>query len=115
MLDYIETLVGDEGKILIEVKTPAKGTGFATAAGDRGAKTAEMAFGQALETIRLTANSLLGTLNDLAERPDDVRVAFGIKFDREAGAMLTQEVEAQLKVSLAWRTMKETDSEKDES
>lgn len=112
MADYLETIVSDGGSILIEVETYARGTGFGKMTEGERARKAEAAFGQALDTIRLAATSVIKTLGDVPERPDDVRVEFGIKFDAEAGAMLARGPDAQLKVSLAWRREPEGKEEK---
>ena len=72
------------------------------------------AFNQALNTIRLAANGVLETLNTLPEKPDHVKIDFAIKIDADAQAMLAKSgsSDAQLKVSLAWRTPPAKDKSK---
>ena len=64
-------------------------------------------------TIKLAADSVLKTLDDLDERPDTARVDFAIKFDAESNAMLASSSDAQLKVSLSWNTSKPEADEKE--
>ena len=104
MSHYIESIVGDNGNILIEVEEAGGGVGF----GARPAKGQEKphnAFNLALNTIQLTASSVVETLNTLDEKPSIARVDFAIKFDAEAGVMLAKSnSDAQLRVSLSWNT-----------
>lgn len=114
MSDYIETIVGD-GKILIEVGNIKGGVGFVKSKSDEADEKAEQAFGQAMNTIKLAAETVLQTLDGLSERPDAVKVDFAIKIDEAAGAMLARadSRDAQLRVSLGWNKSpeKEEDSE----
>ncbi len=111
MTDYIETHVGDDGKLLIEVGSSTQGVGFGRAKADVSKEiqeTREQAFQGALETIRLTADSVLNTLRSLSERPDTARVDFGIKFEAEVGAMIARNTnEAQIRISFSWNTEKD--------
>jgi hypothetical protein len=104
MAEYLETVAGKYGRILVEVGTHAKGAGFAKLTAEEASKTADSAFALAMETVRVTAGSVLDTLNELPERPDDVQVEFGIRFDAAAGAMLAHGPDAQLKISLTWKS-----------
>lgn len=110
MAEYIETLVGDEGKLFVEISSSTQGVGFGrakTSEDDDKPKNQAQAFNRALDTIRLAADSVLNTLNTLAERPDIARVDFGIKFNPEIGAMIARNAsESQLSVSLSWKTDK---------
>ena len=111
---YIESVVGDEGSILIEVGDSGGAVGFGAAIEKTKAQAeGGDAFEQALKAIHLAADSVLNTLNSLSERPDTARIDFSIKFDAEARAMIASSVnDGQLRVSLGWNTAK-PEEEKD--
>jgi hypothetical protein len=116
MTDYIESIVGNEGKILIEVSPSRSKVGFGAKTSEtEGKTTMDNAFNHALHTIRLAAGSVLETLNTLPERPDNAQISFAIKFDPDVGAMIAEaESKAQLRVSLSWQTDKsKKEAEKD--
>jgi len=104
MSHYIESVVGDGGRILIEVEEPGGSVGF----GARPAEAADKphnAFNQALRTIHLAAGSVLEALNTLEEKPSTARIDFALKFDGKAKVMLAKSTnDAQLRVSLSWDT-----------
>ena len=104
--NYIESLVGDNGKILIEIGDSGGAVGFgAGSSAPKAQNKTKDAFNQALKTVRLAASSVLETLNTLDEKPSTARVDFGIKFNNEAKAMLSNGgSDAQLRVSLTWNT-----------
>ena len=116
MADYIESLVGDEGKILIEVSGNRGGVGFGAQKDKEGGEPDQLenAFNHALSTIQLAAGSVLETLNTLKERPSSARLDFAIKIDPEAGAMIaTGDSKSQLRVSLTWNTTPDDDGDDD--
>ena len=115
MVKYIESVVGDEGKILIEVSDAGTQVGFGTAQPEKSeGKKNGKAFNQALNTIRLTATGVLETLNTLDERPDTAQVSFALKFNSEEKVMLARMgSDAQLNVSLTWNTEKSKDKDND--
>ena len=112
MSHYIESTVGDNGKILIEVEEAGGGVGFGVRP-SKNQETPQNAFNLALNAIQLTASSVLETLNTLEEKPSSAKVDFAIKFDAEVGPMLAKSnSDAQLRVSLSWNTTpSETDKE----
>ncbi len=106
MADYIETKVGENGKILIEVAEGIGHVGFGAHESHRNNnQTAENAFNQAMDTIRLTAEGVVNTLNAMENQPDHAKLDFGIKIDAEKGAMLARADSrgTQLRVSLGWK------------
>lgn len=57
----------------------------------------------AMNTIHNMSQRVISTMDNLANRPRQVEVEFGIKFDVEAGALLTKAGgEANLIVKLVW-------------
>ncbi len=107
MTNYIESIVGDSGKILIEVSESSGGVGFGVQEATTSEEKTHNAFNQALHTIQLAASSVSETLNTLDERPDTARIDFAIKFDAESKAMIAKSPgNAQLNVSLTWTMTK---------
>lgn len=105
--NYIESIVGDDGKILIEVREATSGVGFGAQPTEKARDKTRDAFNHALNTIQLAASSVLETLNTLPEKPDTAKIDFAIKFDSEARAMIAHSSnDAQLRVSLSWTTTK---------
>jgi len=114
MVDFIESKVGKDGKILIEVKNVGGSVGFGSTQPTEQEAHIDNAFNHALNTIRLAADSVLETLDTLDNRkPDHVKIDFAIKIDGHAGAMLARadSGDAQLRVSLGWQHKPDPDSE----
>ncbi len=118
MVEYIESKIGDTGKILIEVSDNKGHVGFEVqATHEEKRKTANTAFGQAMDTIRLAAGSVLDALNGMEDKPDHVKVDFAIKIDSTAGAMLARadSRDAQLRVSVGWKMPHPADAKAEET
>ena len=116
MIDYIESKVGDGGKILIEVKSTKSHVGFGPAGADEANKKLDNAFNHALNTIRMASSSVLETLNTLEQKPNQVKIDFAIKIDPNVGAMLARadSSDSQLRVSLGWHTPPENGKSEEE-
>jgi hypothetical protein len=57
----------------------------------------------AMQSIHDLADRIAGAVDDLARRPDEVRVEFGVKLDAQAGALIARStVEGHLVVTLRW-------------
>jgi hypothetical protein len=66
------------------------------------------ALDSAMNTIHHMARRVTTTIKDLAERPTEVEVMFGLKLDVEAGAIIAKTGgEASLNVKLKWELKKE--------
>lgn len=105
--NYIKSVAGKKGEILIEVAEKGGSVGFGAGLPKKADDKPGKAFEQALNTIQLAADDVLKTLEKLDERPDSARVDFGIKFDSDSNAMLANNSgDAQLKVSLSWNVTK---------
>ncbi len=104
MADYIETNIGKK-KILVEVSDNKGHVGFGVQpTHEEKKKTADKAYSQAMETIRLAAQGVIDALDEMEAAPNHVKVDFAIKIDAGAGAMLARadSRDAQLRVSLGW-------------
>lgn len=66
----------------------------------------QQALDSAMRTIQAMAHRVTETVKEIkvAERPDEVEVAFGLKLDAEAGAYLAKAgTEASVAVTLTWK------------
>lgn len=61
-------------------------------------------FEKALDGVRPVADIILEKLSDLNNKPDNIKVEFGIKMNAQAGAFIAATgVEANFKVTLSWK------------
>ena len=61
------------------------------------------ALDSAMNSIQQMARRVSTTVNDLTERPDQVKVEFGIKLDGEVGALIAKTgIEASINVTITW-------------
>jgi hypothetical protein len=66
--------------------------------------TAAMSFEAALQRLQPMAQALIAKLRDLAERPDEIGVEFGLKISMDAGLVVAHTSgEANFKVTLQWK------------
>ena len=69
---------------------------------DAAARSAE-ALRKAMSVIQAVTEDLHEAVNNLVERPDQIEVAFGVKFDTEIGAFVAKAgLEAAITVTLTW-------------
>lgn len=62
-----------------------------------------VALDSAMTSIRDLSERITANINDLARRPDEVEVEFGLKLDAAMGALITRAgLEAHLTVTLKW-------------
>ncbi len=116
MTDYIESTVGENRKILIEVTDNRGHVGFGVQkSADEKKEATSNAFSQAMETIQSAAKSVLDSLNAMERQPNHVKIDFAIKIDPAVGAMLARadSRDSQLRVSLGWNTPTPKDEAED--
>jgi hypothetical protein len=111
MKHLVEFPLQDGGTMLVEVdeqegytETTMRG-GLVKAArpASEVVENAKKTFEEALEKIKPAAQSIISTLRDLHDAPDEIDVQFGIKLSAEAGAFIASAgVEANYTVSLKW-------------
>lgn len=104
MKRLVEYKMEDGSEIWVELDEP-EGAGSAAPV-MRGGKPMEKAketFESALDKIKPAANAVISKLNDLADRPDEITVEFGIKLNTKVGFVLAAGVEANYKVALTWK------------
>lgn len=98
----IEVPLDDGGVVLVEVEEHEDGIVRSARPGEVVATAAE-SLQASLDRIRPVAGALVGKLRDLADRPEEITVEFGIKWSAQAGVIVAQAAsEANFKVTLRW-------------
>lgn len=111
MKRLIEFSLEDGSTILIEGSEIESDGGIVKAArpGDVITK-ATQTFDQALNVVKPAAATILKKLRGLADQPDEIEVAFGLKISAEAGAFVAAAgIDSNYTVTLKW---KKTDTPK---
>jgi hypothetical protein len=90
--------------ILVELST-GPGRQQVTLKPEEVAAKSVLVLDRSMDTIRAMAERVTRTMDSVeGVRPDEVQVTFGIKFDAQAGAILTKVgVEASIQVQLTWK------------
>jgi hypothetical protein len=105
MKRLVEFTMQDGGGLVIEVDESVGEDGVVRAA--RPGEIVERAgqtFEAALDKVKPMAAAVATKLQELAQRPDEVHVEFGIKLSASAGVVLAAAgVEGNYKVTLVWR------------
>jgi hypothetical protein len=92
----------DGGEVVVEVDDDDPGVGRVGRLGDAAARVSST-YDQALDGVRRAADATLRQFRQLATRPDQVEVEFGVKLTAEAGAVIAHTGgEAHLTVRLTW-------------
>lgn len=105
--EYQQIQVGDKGKIWVEVESAEEGV-FA-AGGENMLEKMEDAFGEAMDTVQICAESFVSQVSGLAQqiRPQEIGLEFGLAFKAEVGVVVTKASgEGNFKVSLTWKEAK---------
>ena len=90
------------GTILVEFPRRAGGEQVSLTPVDLVAKS-EAALDRTTEAIRSMARRVTSSLDGLEVRPKSIEVEFGLKFDAEAGVLVSKAgVEASVNVTLLW-------------
>jgi hypothetical protein len=94
----------EEGEaILVEVDDTGDGIVRAARPGEVVA-TLNESFEAALARLQPLAQAIVSRFRDLAERPDEVGVEFGVKLSADAGLVVAHSSgEANFKITLQWR------------
>ncbi|MFI9389479.1 CU044_2847 family protein [Streptomyces bauhiniae] len=100
MPDAIQFTLDDGTRVLVAPPTRT-GTG-AVGLGTR-LESAGETLREALRPITAAASEVIGQFREVAQRPDEVEVTFGVTLDAKLGAVLTSAgTSAHLDVTLRW-------------
>ncbi|HEY4302878.1 MAG TPA: CU044_2847 family protein [Gemmatimonadaceae bacterium] len=93
--------------IIVEFPRRAGVAEVSLTAGDVIAKS-QLALAKTTEAIKEIALRVTAGLEDLVVRPQEIEVTFGLKFDAEAGVVVSKAgVEASVEVKLVWKEAKD--------
>src|SRR4051812_24303222 len=90
MAELIEYTVADGEKLVMEVVEPEELVGITRAARKPGEYIVEASqrFEDAIASVRPAADAILAELRDLAKKPEEVEVEFGLKLTFKTGAVI---------------------------
>jgi hypothetical protein len=97
---------GGPGVVILVDFPPRAGTAAKVAllSAEQVAEKSAHAVDRAMETIRGMAERVATTVKNITEKPQAVEVAFGLKLDAEAGALIAKTgVEATINVKITWK------------
>jgi hypothetical protein len=101
ILEFQTTNEKNAKTFLVEIDDPMQ-TGN-VAISRQTAERARQSLESALEELRPGVDAMMTKLHDLASQPDEVSLAFGIKFTAEANALIAKTaVEGNVTVKLKW-------------
>jgi hypothetical protein len=101
--ELVQFTLSDGSSVLVEVDDHEPGIQRASRIDDLIIQ-AKHSLDTALDQIRTMATVTLTKLADLPRQPDTLEVAFGVRLNAEAGAVIAKtEAEGHLKVKLAWK------------
>ncbi|NEP11513.1 MAG: hypothetical protein F6K14_15140 [Symploca sp. SIO2C1] len=94
----------DEDTVLLVEMTPAPGMRQVSLTPEALAQKSTRAVDKAMGMIRAMAKRTIGTLDTLSNKPNQVELEFGIKFNTEADALIAKTgTEANIKVKMVWK------------
>jgi hypothetical protein len=98
----VEFPVAGGGTLLVEVDDPQVGTRPVSRSA---AERAKENFAVVVAQVKPGVEALMTQLQDLASRPEQVSLEFGIKFTAGADALIAKtSVEGNIKVTMTWKS-----------
>ena len=89
------------GTIYVDVEERSGGT---TRGGEEKNIPAMKKFEDAMGSVQSVANSVIDTLKNLVETPDEVQIKLGVRFSGEVGAIIAKaKTDANLDITLTWK------------
>ena len=103
MKRLVEFPLGDGTNILVEVDEPERKGIVRAGRGGEIVEKIQYSFGEALNSIKPAAETIITKLRDLTLAPDKIEVEFGLKLSAEAGAFFASaSTEANFVITLSW-------------
>jgi hypothetical protein len=100
-LELVRFRLGGDESVVVEVEA-RRGSAVRVGARDR-LQEAQKYFEDNLTQIRDATRSVLSTLRD-SDRPDEIKLLFGIKLTAEAGAVIARTgLEGNIGVEMVWK------------
>ena len=100
----IEVPLDGAEPVIMEIDDEGNGSLVPAARPGEIVATATKSLDTALERLQPMAQALISSLRDVAERPDEVGIEFGLKMNLQAGLVVARTSgEANFKVTLQWK------------
>ena len=109
MAQYVQYITEDDGVIWLQIhEEPQSGVVKAGSLGKKAQDAvleAQIRFEDAMNTVKHSAQTIIGKIKGLSDPPDEVEVTFGLKAIGELGNMAIGNVgaEANYTVKLKWK------------
>lgn len=102
MAELMRWELDDGDEVLVEIAGDAPEISPVSRAGDM-IESAGVSLSSALGHVRNAASVVLTQFKNMADRPDEVEVEFGVRLTAEAGAVIAKtSVDGHLNVTLRW-------------
>lgn len=102
MSRLVEFLLDDGSSMLVEVNDEHL-SGITKASRGNVIEKAQQSFEKSISKVKPAAQFILAQLRSLHDAPDEIVVAFGLKLNAEAGAIIaSSSLEANYTVTLKW-------------
>lgn len=103
MAELVQFELPDGGVVFAEVTADEPGMRRAGRTADEMWVKAATNLDQGLDGVRSAANATLDKLQNLARKPDEIELEFGVRLTAAAGAVIAKtSAEGHLQVRLAW-------------
>jgi Trypsin-co-occurring domain 1 len=103
MAELVQFELSDGGMVFAEVAADEPGMRRAGRTADEMWVKAATNLDQGLDGVRSAANATLSKLQNLARKPDEIELEFGVRLTAAAGAVIANtSAEGHLQVRLAW-------------
>ncbi len=111
MKKLIQFTTTDGNNFFVEIDEPVAAEavrGYSEQGNTRGVlETAKQSFNDALKPLKEISNSIIDSVRQISNAPDEVEVELGLKFSAQAGIILTSlDSEANFKITLKWQKNK---------
>ena len=105
MRRLVEFPLQDGGSVLVEVHEDVLAAGVTRGLGGRVVEQAQHSFEQAVGRVQPAVQTLIARLRQMADRPEEVRVEFGLQLSAEAGAFVAAASSTgHFQVTMIWRS-----------
>ncbi len=111
MKKLIQFTTADGDDFFVEIEEPVATEtvrGYSGQENTRGVlETAKQSFNDALKPLKEISNSIIDSVRQISNAPDEVEVELGLKFSAKAGIILTSlDSEVNFKITLKWQKSK---------
>ena len=100
MNEILEYIIDDHTIIFIEAEKKQEGLGIEKSGNITNSK---YKFNEAIKVITPIANSVIDKIKNIKNKPSEIKISFGLKFNANAGVILASvSSEANLSIEIKW-------------